>query len=335
MKPFFLPLLLVTFALPPLWAEEGASDEADGGFKPPALTLLLESVRWGEPLWRPGWPPDFPPDGFRLRKGAYRSLSIKKGDEEFRFCREGEERDFPLFMEGVLVRGKLFYDKESRLRGAGAGDWELEILAYEDDLPSLVRMKTGEGWYFAGLKRRGNSILETWYDEAGGILSLWVYETLPPGEDFRIVSRESLLGTEQGSASRYYFDGRGLPGTVESGEETTEALYYREDLPRYGSVKNAAGGRGGERRFSFQWDEEGFLTRVSVSPLGTDPAEEPAGVETPAVAEVPAEYRYEYTLDEKGNWIERREILMFRRGGFLVPAPGEPVTRIIEYGASE
>jgi hypothetical protein len=237
-------------------------------------------------------------------------------------------------MEGALVRGKLWYDGESRLRGLSAGGLDLEILAQEEGLPSLVRMKAEEGWYFAGLTRRGNSIVETWYDEGGGILSLWVYETLSPGEDLRVLSRKSLLDPERPSESRYYFDGWGLLSAVESGDERAEVLYYREDLPRYGSVKNA----GGERRFSFQWDEEGFLTRVSLSLSGADAPGEPAGAEEAgesAGEETPADYRYEYTLDERGNWIERREILMFRRGGLLVPALGEPVTRIIDYGDSE
>jgi hypothetical protein len=367
MKRFFLPLLVVTLTLlsaqagawegqdggtgpaPEAPAEEASPEEA-GGFKPPALTLILEGIRQGEPLWRPDWPPDFPPDAFRLQRGEYRSLSVKQEDEEFRFSREaeGEAQDFPLFVEGAFVQGKLFYDEASRLRGIGAGGWDLEILAYEEGLPSLSRMKTAEGWYFTGLKRRGNSIFETWYDESGGIVSLWVYETIPLGEGFRIVSREPLFGPERGSGSRYYFENRGLLSAVETGEARVEALYYREGFPRYRGEKNA----GGERRFSLQWDEEGFLARISLSAglFGTGapspgPAAGEKGEEKPAegaaekkgeeAIEGPVEHRYEYTLDEKGNWIERREILMFRRRGLLVPSPGELIIRSIEYGASE
>jgi hypothetical protein len=338
MRRFFLPFLFFTLTL--LAAQEGSFPEGPASetrgeeskeaeeFNPVPLVMILEGIRRGEPVWRPDWPPDFPPDGFRLRKGEFRSLGVKRGDGELRFGRGTEEgeRDFPFFVDGALVQGRFFYDEVFRVRGISADGWDLEILAYDEGLPSLGRMRAGDGWYFTGLKRRGNRIFETWYDEAGGILTLRVYEILPEGEDFRVISLEPLLGPEPGVKSWYYFDSRGLLSALETGEERLEALYYREGLPRYRGVKNA----GGERRFSFQWDEEGFLTRISSSPdAGAEPGEGEAGEEEPA------ECRYEYTLDERGNWIERREIRMFRRRGLLVPSPGEVVTRIIDYGESE
>jgi hypothetical protein len=41
--------------------------------------------------------------------------------------------------------------------------------------------------------------------------------------------------------------------------------------------------------------------------------------------------RYDYSLDGRGNWTERREISWFRRFGYLVPARELVLQRRIEY----
>jgi hypothetical protein len=41
--------------------------------------------------------------------------------------------------------------------------------------------------------------------------------------------------------------------------------------------------------------------------------------------------RYEYRFDERGNWIERREIIMLREGGVLIPKAGSICRRRVEY----
>ncbi|MCL2320427.1 MAG: hypothetical protein FWC45_10105, partial [Treponema sp.] len=102
-------------------------------------------------------------------------------------------------------------------------------------------------------------------------------------------------------------------------------LYYREDLPRYWERLPRTGMAGGTKdregagNFSLQWDEEGSLVRISYRTA------------SPGTFESPVEYRYDYTLDERGNWIERREIRMIRRLGLLVPLPGITFTRVLEY----
>jgi hypothetical protein len=75
------------------------------------------------------------------------------------------------------------------------------------------------------------------------------------------------------------------------------------------------------RAYVFQWDEKGFLVRL----LGRAGGEAQDSIDS----------RYEYTLDEKGNWIERREINMIRRLGLLVPVQGAALKRNLEYREAE
>jgi hypothetical protein len=112
---------------------------------------------------------------------------------------------------------------------------------------------------------------------------------------------------------------------------------YRENRPQYwrrpfrlfpaaedAAAENAAAGAesdsSGESpwRFIFQWDERGLVTRF----LGY-PEDEGAGDGWDA--------RYDYTLDGGGNWKERREIRMIRRGDYLFPQGGVFVSRRIDY----
>jgi hypothetical protein len=77
--------------------------------------------------------------------------------------------------------------------------------------------------------------------------------------------------------------------------------------------------------FSFQWDEEGRITRF------TGIYSEPSPPDTPEDSGVETDIRYEYILDEQGNWIERRATPMVYRAGFLVPGTVEQIFRRVEY----
>jgi hypothetical protein len=78
-----------------------------------------------------------------------------------------------------------------------------------------------------------------------------------------------------------------------------------------------------------QWDEEGSLVRLS-GETGTD---------TPEASSPDGEERFDrgyvYSRDEQGNWTERREIVLVRRFGYLVPAGEFVLRRRIEYRAGE
>jgi hypothetical protein len=75
---------------------------------------------------------------------------------------------------------------------------------------------------------------------------------------------------------------------------------------------------------SLQWDERGLLVRLSGGG--------PAGEEGSTAAEF-LESRYDYTLDARENWTERRERKMARRFGALAAGPGPVIKRVIQYGA--
>jgi hypothetical protein len=324
------------------------------------VSLLLEAAEAagnGEPLWRPDWPMELPPDAFRFnrKEGEVPLLSVEvlvvPSDASFqrayRFSRDrkGRVREFPFllyreFFQAVFsyhdessdgARDESFDDVNNRplvaavaLKGPeGADPLNLEVLKQEDSRPSLIRVLWGEIYSFVSIVYRRDGILETWYDMEGRFLDVYDYIVTPQAGGDRIVSC-MLRGS--GREERYYYDSRGLVTKVSSPLGDFSVRYYREDLPRYWDYRPAVSGQEAPGlsvpgAYSFRWDETPHLSGFS----GT-PAEE---------GQDPVDCRYAYTLDEKGNWIERRETRLLSRVGLLVPSPGSTIIRILEYGEEE
>jgi hypothetical protein len=322
--------------------------ERPGGETFPAALLFeaAESAVAGEPLWRPGWPPELPPDAFRARGPFLLSAELVTGEAAYRFRRdrEGRVREFPFLLGRELLQAELSYGDEGPLVAgvrlysplfpeAPAGElWSLDVLENEDARPALIRVSRGGSYSFILLQRGNGRIVETWYDEAGELLALY---------DFTLMSSRLVSCTmrreEGGQEERYFYDSRGLVTGVSGPRGEFSVLYYLEDLPRYweytpaaaspeppqSAVSDGEGAAGPDNagRYAFQWDEKGFLVRL----LGRAEGEDHDSIDS----------RYEYTLDEKGNWIERREINMIRRLGRLVPVEGALLTRNLEYREAE
>ncbi|MDR0383501.1 MAG: hypothetical protein LBH50_05890, partial [Spirochaetaceae bacterium] len=68
-------------------------------------------------------------------------------------------------------------------------------------------------------------------------------------------------------------------------------------------------------RFALQRDAEGRVVRM------TGEAED----------ESPLDYRYEYDVDGRGSWVERREFRMTAKLDALIPVAGDSFRRSIEY----
>ncbi|MDR3167378.1 MAG: hypothetical protein LBT93_05495, partial [Treponema sp.] len=217
--------------------------------------------------------------------------------------------------------------------------WHIEFLRGDDSPLCITRITQGEGVFF-GVIQGGDSALagdgETWYDREGEALAVFTYLSGTSGEGpgFRYIKNQNDAGETE---TTYYHDGFGNISGVDSPLGSFSAGYIREGRPRYGERRVLlqpvpAEGEGEEepvpsefyQSYTFQWDEGGFLVRITGTPgPGAETGDSGDGD--------PVDFRYDYTLDERGNWIERREIRMIPRLGMLIPRPGSRVTRTIVY----
>ncbi|MDR3356588.1 MAG: hypothetical protein LBO04_05300 [Spirochaetaceae bacterium] len=304
-------------------ADEGATDD---GFVFPVY-LLAETAASGLVAWRPDWPVDIPVDAFDVlndmssRLVAALTLESEGISLSARRDSRGLLSEFPVLLDGVFYQFTTNFDPDGKLRGfTAAGEKPLEILflAFENSggEPSLARIHDGESWFFASILYRAALVVETWYDADGNALAVFTAE-LPDGRPtaFRSVFAAAAMenadpdepSTPAPSECRLYFDSMGNVTRVDAASGVAEALYDGAG-PRYWDAP-ALG------RLALQWDEAGRLVRM-------------AGY---AQDGTPLDYRYEYRLDGRGVWTERREFRMTEELGVLIPAPGASFRRTIEY----
>jgi YD repeat-containing protein len=252
----------------------------------------------------------------RAAAGAANSLAETAGDEtegeaasvEYRITRDADGRflEFPFFRGGTFYQAAVVYDDTApgriskiTLENPAVPDpWEFEFLEYTLDDPSLVRINAGGSWYFAVpeyLNRRTN---ETWYDPEGLVQAFFSLEYREDGSAKRLFS-------ETGGAVILIYD-YDSAGRI-SGTPVSSALYTAAARPRYWE--------GPEGNYTLQWDEQGFLVRQT---SGQD-----------------LDIRYEYTLDERQNWTERRAISLTRRFDRLIPDAEVVIRRSIRYGDAD
>jgi hypothetical protein len=286
-----------------------------------AAGLKLYSGEAFNTFWRPEWPLELPPDAFRLRSGEISRCTIRTEGFtlDFRLDSGGRLEAFPLMLNGRMAQVRLGYDEFSKLREidlsfpSGEEPWKMEVLESKDAFPSIVRAFSLDSWYFIYLSSGVNEILETWYDEEGNALGAFGFSFTEVGRDRKLYELRDYL--KPGGSTGYHYDSRGFVTDISGPSGFFKVLYYREDLPRYWERRPVAEENiilSPEGNFYLEWDEEDFLLRIR----GDEPF---------------VDYRYEYSLDEKGNWIERRETRMIRSFGLLVPAPGTTFTRVLEY----
>ncbi|MDR1565786.1 MAG: hypothetical protein LBS48_00700 [Treponema sp.] len=310
MLVFVFPLFLLPAQ------EEPRGTGAAGDF--PLFALLEAADSGGSGTWQPDWPPEFPPDAFKLPDGQRASITVTIGEEQYCMGRNAAAAQFPFLLDGKLVQVRTVYSGALGISGAAFESVKLDILEYEDGEPSLVRVLREEVYSFVLLRRRGAFVSESWYNEAGRALCFYEYRlSAGPGALITSTRRRS----EEGDVfTLRHYDSRYLVTGINGPEGDFSVQYYRQDLPRYWERKPAAEtGRSEPEKpfhYSLQWDEAGFLVRIS----GT----------TGDSGEF-MDSRYEYTLDEKGNWIERREYRMERSFGLLAASGGATVTRVLEY----
>jgi hypothetical protein len=354
-RAFFVALLGLA-ALSALPAQEDAGP--DSGLFP--LSLLLEAAVFGESPWRPDWPGVLPPDCFDLATGQAASLTLvlpagyldtapDSGDSgeaapgggsgdsggaaaetleegaggeaavEYRLVRDGAGRfvEFPFFIDGVLCQALAEYEgaeaRKITLDNPAASDpWEFEFLEYRQGAPALARISHSGTWSFVAPEYLETRTNETWYDAQGAAQGFFALEYRLQDGARRLVSTDRR--SDQGEALLTYdYNSAGRVSGISAPEGEYAALYNAAARPRYWE-------RPGEA-YTLQWDEQGLLVRI------TGVSRDETAAEARQI-----DIRYEYTLDERGNWIERRETSFDRRFGRLVPGTDGVIYRRINYG---
>jgi hypothetical protein len=281
---------------------------------------------------------DIPPDGFTLRQGEAQAITLTLESRELRLRtgKNGRFEEFPFLYGGDLLQARSHLGEDGGIRGftlEAEDPWDIEFLPAGEIPARLARISRGDAVYFAALQTA--VFPETWYDGEGTVLGVFDFPSGAGGDGpGRITGR--FEGAETGAYDEQYdFDSFGNVQGIETPRGRFSALYNHTGRPRYWerpipppSPDKAAEGEGEAfkpdpgpppyQTLTLQWDERGLLVRLTPAP----PSPEEGQGE---------EYRYEYTLDERGNWIERRERRMIRQFGVLVPDRLTRISRIIEY----
>jgi YD repeat-containing protein len=218
--------------------------------------------------------------------------------------------------------------------------WEFELLEYRQGAPALARIGHGGAWYFAAPEYLETRTNETWYDAEGLAQGFFSLEYRLEDGARRLVSTDNRSDQDE-LIVVYDYNSAGRVSGISAPEGEYAALYNAAARPRYWERPEGA--------YTLQWDEQGFLVRItgvswdrigtSLDGAGTSldgTGTPPDGAGTPRDETAPEprqiDIRYEYTLDERGNWIERRETSFVRRFGRLVPDTDATIHRVINYG---
>jgi YD repeat-containing protein len=247
----------------------------------------------------------------------------EEGVVEYRLVRDASGRfvEFPFFVNGALYQATAEYEgfgtmeaKKITLDNPVAPDpWEFEFLEYRQGAPALARISHGGAWYFVAPEYLDTGTNETWYDAEGLAQGFFALKYRLQHGAGRLVSTDRR-SDEDGIILIYDYNSAGRISGISAPEGEYAALYNAAARPRYWERPGAS--------YALQWDEQGFLIRITGVLQDETAAGEPQGVDI----------RYEYTLDERGNWIERREISLARRFGRLVPDSEGMIRRRISYG---
>jgi hypothetical protein len=289
------------------------------------LALVLEGAMYAENAgaWRPDWSFDLPPDAFKVLDGELsRANIVGEGyNLSLAFHPDGFIEEFPFILAGRMVQVSLVYNDIMEIGEltitfpAGEGLWEIEFLEHEDSLPTLARGFHMNTWYFIYIIWGLNEIHETWYDADGNFLGVYSFNFVYIDQNRRIRTVRDFFTPNRDA--EFHYDSRGLITDVSFTGGLYRVLYFREDLPRYWERRSITGDLPGTGNFSFQWDVNGILVRI------TRGSYDDGGIAL--------DFRYEYDFDERGNWIMRREIRMIRSMGHFVPSLGTVFRRVLEY----
>ncbi len=362
MRFLFLYLFLAFCSLLPLapcaaQTRETSSIETEDEIEQivnPAFPIypIMKTAIDGSLTWNPLWPLEIPSDSFSLASGKAASIELDMGfvtDETFvsRWNESGQLVQFPLLntaSDKNLLTASVLYNNTGKIEtitlsrsaaelvmeskdesGEDKSSIEIEILETKDEKPSLARIHFEGEYYFAVFHYWNDSVLETWYDADGNALDVFQFDYFRIHNDALLLSEESLLGNSEKRVTYKYNSWKNI-SALDSPSVHISVLYNDHARPKYleriiqieidSSNEDEESGQMETRasHLDFQWDERNLLVVLKEN-------------DEDAVSEK----RYEYTLDEKGNWIERREIIMIRQGAYLFPSEGLIIRRGIQY----
>ena len=323
-------MLAALILIPALGAQERTDSPDPGGIFP--LALLLERAQYAADAgaWRPDWPLELPPDSFKVPGGELSRASI---DGEgyllnMTFGPSGLIEEFPFILNGMMSQVSLAYNDMMEIKeltiafpsreDQGQEDaWNIEFLEHEDSFPILARAFRQNTWSFVYIVWGVNDIRETWYDVDGNFLGAYSFSYVNIGKNRRIRAVKDFSSPYE---ETFHFDSRGLITEHRGAYGLYGVIYFREDLPRFWERRPASDDSAGTGHFSLQWDANGILLRISSN----------AG-ESTANADAPVNFRYEYSFDEKGNWVRRQELRMIQNLDHFIPTPGTVFNRVLEY----
>jgi hypothetical protein len=317
------------------------AQENPGQEGPPfPLTLALEAV-CDDGSWRPDWPLDMPPDAFTV-KGAASRVSLDLEGMSYTLARDARGRltDFPLVVPAstgsadgeapVLAQVSVRYHAGGGIAGLSVRLSSSLTWTAQFPLPYIpgggtppargqdaVKVQSGSQTYYVLFTEGVAEIAETWFDPWGEFIAYFTTRIEGAGSPWGVPWH--ILSQKGTNARRdYRYESGGNLSQYAGDEGQFSALYNAQQRPLY-LVRALLSET---RNYSFQWDEQGLLTRMrELSP------EANAGEPLP----VPVDFRYEYEFDARGNWILRREIALFRRDGLLLPASAREIKRQISY----
>ncbi|MCL1815833.1 MAG: hypothetical protein FWG27_08465 [Treponema sp.] len=348
MTRFFAFIGCVTFFLSGLSAQIPLVSAGNGApVQEPELSLytLLRAAEGSHTHWRPDWPLDLPPDLFVVHNAA--SITADFGDgQRLEYSRDsnGKIRSFPVLMQvklsesgekqGTFFQGRCDYDPQGRiaklywndLASDQSGGSDVEVLTWDDEgRPLMCRVFSGD-YFFTALEYLSGSTNETWYNRDGK--ALFVVKNERAGQIRISAAGPSPDGqTTQPQEDRFFYNSEGSISKIENSLWSVSAVYDPQRMPRYLVTEAAAlpSSKGAVEVYSWQWDMAGRLVRFSGNSRTEVDADPPA-----------IDFRYEYTLDSRENWTERREISMVLLNlddPILVPNQVRTIRRLIRYGA--
>lgn len=274
-------------------------------------------------LWngiQQGLPPFFlfdpillPPDLFSIpeEKGLSVSVASEKARYEVAFDALGRLALMPMFWAGSYTAVIMKRNSSALPINIELPDKNIRIsvLEYETARPLRFQYEQNGERFFGVLHYWGNSADESWYTEAGEVKAVYEY-TLSMDRLIRVdmlsddgvpihllrfhynAQNEIALMENDTLQTAYFYDGKNrlvrVIGAVITHGESYETVYDR----------------------NFQYDEQGRLIRqYGLNEEGF------------------FEYRYQYTLDSRGQWIFCRVQPWHEQFGRLVPGVETTITR--------
>ncbi|MDR0567661.1 MAG: hypothetical protein LBG87_00445 [Spirochaetaceae bacterium] len=312
MRRFFLFIIVFFVSLAYGWGQprqetspsdqaEAPQAESEGAFFPFPLGPILVAIQQKAVIWQPDWDAAMPPDGFRVAAGQASSIALTLKDQTYRvrWNPDGSPAEFPFWLADRFVQVRADYHNAGSLKKLEiTGSDEPGLVDFISD--TLARITQGDTVYFTAVRFGPPAVAETWYDPEGTALADFISQCSYAGPEPQLLAVINQYAEQE---KRYYYDSFGNITEIRGPDGTCSALYAGEQMPRYWTRYNET--------HVLQWDERKVPVRIS--------AAERASV------------TYEYTVDARGNWTERREIRLSPQSGTLVPSQGLTVTRTITY----